>query len=404
MFQSRFKVFALRFSFLLLALIISSASVFAFSLTKNTRISLLTASPGEELYSTFGHNALRFCDTTTKTDLVFNYGTFDFNTPHFYVKFCRGSLKYQLAVERFDRFMEEYIDENRTVREQVLNLDSTETLRLIGLISENYKPENRYYQYDFFYDNCATRIRDIIAKSSDSPVIWPEKPAEPVETFRSLYRLYLIQMPWTKFGIDLLMGLPSDRVTNVYLDMYLPDRVHDAVQYAKYQDERPLMKSYSTLFEAASTPVSASSFARPIFICWIIFILGILCFLNRTVSRIFNVLLFTSVGLLGLLIAFFGLATLHVPTHNNLNIIWALPFHAIFIYFTAKRWAKVYFFISALLAVLFLISWPILPQEFNFASLPIILLLAIRSFAISSEVGRKTLSRIPVKSLKSNKK
>ena len=131
-------------------------------LSEHTKVSLLTSSPGEDLYAQFGHSAIRITDTLSGQDLVFNYGLFDFNTPGFYVKFIRGKLPYQLGIQRFDAFLNAYIEENRQCRELEINLNEKERLALINFLSVNYLPENREYPYDFFFDNCATRIRDIL--------------------------------------------------------------------------------------------------------------------------------------------------------------------------------------------------------------------------------------------------
>jgi hypothetical protein len=124
-------------------------------------ISLITADPGEELYSLFGHSAIRVKDTVNNQDLVFNYGTFNFNTPNFYMKFTRGKLLYMLSIQQFDRFKRSYEYEKRDLKEQILNLTQDQKQAIFQFLLWNYQPENRYYKYDFFFDNCATRIRDV---------------------------------------------------------------------------------------------------------------------------------------------------------------------------------------------------------------------------------------------------
>src|SRR5690606_31625041 len=130
--------------------------------TSRTRISLLTCTPGSELYSVFGHSALRVVDSNAVTDIVYNYGTFDFNDPNFYSKFVRGKLNYYLSTEYFRDFVYGYRLEGRGITEQVLLLTAEEKLALKKFLRENLKPENRHYAYDFFLDNCTTRLRDLI--------------------------------------------------------------------------------------------------------------------------------------------------------------------------------------------------------------------------------------------------
>src|SRR5574337_431851 len=134
------------------------------------RVSLLTASPGEELYSTFGHSALRITDTVSNTDIVYNYGTFNFDEPNFYMKFVRGKLPFYLSVERFEDFLFEYQQDNRGITEQVLNLNCYEKERIYALLNENMMGPNRMYKYDFTFDNCTTRLRDLIERATDSTV------------------------------------------------------------------------------------------------------------------------------------------------------------------------------------------------------------------------------------------
>ena len=130
------------------------------------RISLLTCTPGEELYSTFGHSAIRVVDLRNNTDLIFNYGTFDFNDPDFYKKFVQGKLLYFVSVDSIQNFLWEYEYFKRGVMEQVLNLTCAEKQNMIAALFENAKEENKYYRYDFNYDNCTTRLRDILEKSN----------------------------------------------------------------------------------------------------------------------------------------------------------------------------------------------------------------------------------------------
>jgi len=138
--------------------------------TSHLRISLLTCTPGEDLYSTFGHSALRITDSSGNDNIVFNYGTFDFSEPGFYIKFIRGKLMYYLSTENFDSFRDFYKTEKRGITEQVLNLSSSEKKSIIKLLQQNLESENRFYKYDFLFDNCTTRLRDLLEKTADTSV------------------------------------------------------------------------------------------------------------------------------------------------------------------------------------------------------------------------------------------
>ena len=131
----------------------------------STRLSLLTCAPGEEIYSLFGHTAIRYENPSQGIDIVFNYGLFSFNTPNFIFRFSLGETDYQLGATDYERFAAEYAFFGRSVWQQTLNLTDEEKTELIRLLQENYRPENRVYRYNFFYDNCATRPRDKIEES-----------------------------------------------------------------------------------------------------------------------------------------------------------------------------------------------------------------------------------------------
>ena len=154
------------------------------------RLSLLTCAPGEEIYSLFGHTAIRYEDPANGIDAVFNYGLFSFNTPNFILRFSLGETDYQLGATDYARFAAEYAFDGRSVWQQTLNLSKEEKAELIRLLQENYLPENRVYRYNFFYDNCATRPRDKIEESIDGKVIYPAEPQD-----GSRYRTSILQGP-----------------------------------------------------------------------------------------------------------------------------------------------------------------------------------------------------------------
>ena len=181
--------------------------------TSRLRISLLTCTPGEELYSSFGHSAFRVIDSNSVTDIVYNYGTFNFDDEGFYIKFVRGKLLYYVSTEYFIDFKNIYESENRGITEQVLLLSASERIAVNQFLNENIKAENRFYKYDFFFDNCTTRLRDILKKQHDS--IFCQKPVMPAgTTFRQAIHQYLDHngQQWSELGIDILMGRRCDAI------------------------------------------------------------------------------------------------------------------------------------------------------------------------------------------------
>ncbi len=207
-------------------------SIFLFSISKtfaqqdscNLQVSLLTVTPGEELYSTFGHSAIRIRDTVTNQDIVYNYGTFNFEEPNFYMKFVRGKLSFYLSPDNYDSFVAETREEQRGITEQILNLTCEQKRNIIMLLETNMMAQNRTYKYDFTFDNCTTRLRDLIEKATDSTVHFGEV-LKTKRTFRDLIYVYLNynDKQWSKLGIDILLGSRMDVTATPYQVMFLPD-------------------------------------------------------------------------------------------------------------------------------------------------------------------------------------
>lgn len=216
-----------RFKFLaslILIGILSFSNTYAKQFSEQSEVSLLTCSPGEDIYRHWGHSALRFHDPLNKIDLVFNYGTFNFNTPNFYTKFIKGKLMYRLAYESYRDFLPEYMRSGQGVTEQKLNLDLETKRKLFAAVIENYKPENRYYHYDFLFDNCSTRIRDIIEDNVEGKIIYKENTNES-KSFWNLLDQFMERSRWVYLGIHLILGSPCDVEATPYQYMFLPDNM-----------------------------------------------------------------------------------------------------------------------------------------------------------------------------------
>jgi len=353
------------------------------------RISLLTCSPGEELYSTFGHTALRVTDSTTGSDLVFNYGTFEFG-PDFYTQFVLGKLLYSLSIERFDDFMYNYQLESRSVQEQELLLDCISAQKLYGALMMNAQPQNRHYRYDFLFDNCTTRARDIVARNAPSPVIFNTILPSPPPTFRDQIHTYLDLggQYWSRLGIDILLGIKLDqRVTNLQ-SMFLPDYLLKGFDHAT-TNHHPLASPPKTILQMPS-PLNKGSLFRPGIVFTILLVVGVALSFSKArwaVNAIsfFDFLFFFVLGLSGLLILFMWFGTNHTVCRDNLNILWALPTHFIiaFVLHKNKKWIHVYFKTVLVISGMLVLTWPWFPQELNVALLPIVLLIIVRSWFLS---------------------
>jgi hypothetical protein len=347
------------------------------------RISLLTCTPGEELYSIFGHSALRVIDSNSVTDIVYNYGTFNFDDEGFYLKFIRGKLMYYISAAYFNDFKFEYQSANRGITEQVLNLTGEEKINIRHALHENLKEENKYYQYDFFLDNCTTRLRDMIVKSKTPQPILP--PVMPINTtFREAIHAYLDKgdQPWSKLGIDILLGAPTDGIMTTAQQQFLPDNLMKALDSVSNVS---IVDKSATLYEL-STETNRRSFFTP-FIFFTVFLIlyGMLCIAGKkrfsTLISSMDGLLFFLTGLLGFILIFMWIGTDHSMTKNNYNLLWALPSHLVFSFFinSTKSWIKKYFLFTTISLVLVLIAWISLPQQMNNALIPFVLLLLYRS-------------------------
>jgi hypothetical protein len=354
------------------------------------RVSLLTCTPGNELYSIFGHSAIRIIDSNNVNDLVFNYGTFNFNDDEFYIKFIKGKLNYFVSVQQTEDFIFSYTAEGRGITEQVLNFSEQEKNDIKYALIENLKEENKYYQYDFFYDNCTTRLRDIISKSKQPnpilPYVMPEK-----TRFRQAIHMYLekSEQHWSKLGIDLLLGAKTDKIMSAKEQEFLPENLMNAFDQCANQKlvSNKIQLTPPSFINQISKPIFT-----PIFCFWIFFaVILILSLLkNKFVSIITTVLDFTILfftGALGILFIFMWFGTDHIMTKNNYNILWALPTNIIAAFFirSKQHFVRSYFLFVACFLSLILICWNFLPQQLNSSLIPIVLSLLVRLYFLISQ-------------------
>ena len=349
---------------------------------------MLTCTPGEELYSTFGHSALRVTDSAAAIDVIYNYGTFDFDDPAFYSKFVRGKLLYFVSVDILENFVKAYQYEHRGITEQILNLSCAAKEKLFSALQENAKEENRYYKYDFVSDNCTTRLRDIVFKNSGGTIITTNiRPNENI-TFRNLIHEYLNKSHqyWSKLGIDMLLGVPLDKKISNDEAMFLPDYLmkgFDSTHLSNIAYPRPLVSERNEILKPTIEDKKAPLLSPLVIFLLLFIIVGVLSFSRRSrrFFSVFDFVLFFLSGVIGLLILFMWFGTDHPECKNNFNVVWAFPLHFIVVFFFYKKWnwLRIYFLVNALLLLLLLICWKWLPQEMNNALLPVVALLLVRS-------------------------
>lgn len=307
------------------------------------RISLLTCGPGTEIWETFGHTAIRIVDSNAEipfNDLVYNYGMFSFG-PGFELKFMRGKLNYYVATDYYGTFLEEYYEYGRSVHEQELNLTDEKKFEINAFLENNALPENRYYKYDFFFDNCATRIRDVFPKSLGKGFQFGNALAgEPVLTFRDIMNRYFYRRHWDRIGVNILLGSRIDRVMTNEDIMFLPDYLQKGVAGAKLDGE-PMSEHGAIVLDGS--PHLPAGLNLPLVLTSTLFLLTIT---GHTVTRlkflgrIMNTLLLLVTGLLGCLILVMWFATDHQGCGNNYNILWAMPINLLLTFWKPKGRGK----------------------------------------------------------------
>jgi len=354
----------------------------------DTIVYLITCNPGTETYSIYGHSALRIVNDQGKSDLVYNWGVFDFSTPNFTWKFAKGRLEYMLAVESMGNFLQTYLYEQRAVFSQRINLTPAEIRQLMLLIDENLKPGNIKYRYDFFYDDCSTRIRDLLEKSIGNSLSYPPEEPAIAPTFRDMTGRYQAPYPWLKFGIDLIMGSPGDKKTTFRDMMFLPLDLQNCLSETVVKRDGkmiPLLQNPETLldFELPSQKQMHLFSPENVFALLLILLIIMMPLIrNRSIVAIIDIIIFLVLSILSFLMIFFNFFTDHQQMKLNLNILWLNPF-VIFCFVSlilgrpGIRWFRIVFFIS----VAFLVLHMLLPQDFSIAVLPLILILVLRSSA-----------------------
>ena len=293
------------------------------------RISLLTCGPGNEFIgASFGHTAIRIIDSVAGTDEAYNYGTFDFDAPNFELRFAQGKMTYLLAKSSYAGFMQEYFTAGRSVLEQELNLSPAERAKLRTLLEDNLLPDNRGYIYSSVYDNCATRVRDLLRRTlGDSLKYGTSIPNNPRLTFRDAWNEHLTGEVWERFGINILTGTHVDKVMTNEQAMFLPEYLSNAFAGATFKG-RPLVLSSQKLLPQRLAIPKEPSIDPPFWVMLAVSILVIACQVLPRLQRtgmIAGRSLLAVTGLFGCLMVIMWVGTDHKICENNLNLLWALP-------------------------------------------------------------------------------
>lgn len=320
-----------------------SSTLMALPPSAGLRISLLTCGVGNELYASFGHTGIRIIDSNRGVDEVYNYGTFNGYEENFELKFMRGKLLYYLSVSTYDQFLRTYVEERRSVQEQELIMTQEQKKYMQALLEENLLPQNRGYKYDFLFDNCATRVRDLFPKAFGPGFRFGQTlDPEARISFRQMINHYLAGKHWERFGINLLLGTPVDRTMKNEQVMFLPDYLRDGVAGAQ-ADGRSIAAPVQTILPSGKgsldLPVSAF-LSHPLFLTLVIAALTIAGLLVRKLSWLgsfMSTLLLVVTGLLGCLMLVMWFGTDHQACQRNWNVLWALPTNLILPFVRRQR-------------------------------------------------------------------
>ncbi|WP_071149982.1 lipoprotein N-acyltransferase Lnb [Bacteroides ndongoniae] len=356
------------------------------------RFSLLTCGAGEEIYSLFGHTAIRYENFTRGIDAVFNYGIFSFNTPNFILRFTLGETDYQLGVTSYKQFAYEYTWTGRDVWQQTLNLNAEEKKKLLALLEENYLPQNRIYRYNFFYDNCATRPRDQIERAVQGTLEYADDMTsfQTGISFRDIVHQYTIGHSWARFGIDLCLGSQADKDITRRQMMFAPFYLKDFLAKAQLKNaqgmERPLVSSEDHIIQSpqqTSTEETPSPLQTAFLLFTIVTIATAYGIYRRKSLWLLDLLLFLAAGVAGCILAFLASFSQHPAVSPNYLLFLFHPLHLLCLPWMIKRVRKkeksIYMWANIIVLTFFILLWGIIPQEFNLAVLPLALSLWIRS-------------------------
>lgn len=360
-------------------------------LSEEAKISVLTSSPYEgEVYTLYGHAAIRVNDPTQKIDFIFNYGIFDFSKPNFIYRFAKGETDYKLGGMNFQDYVIEYEMRGSEITELVLNLDPEEKERIWQALVVNIQPENQVYRYNFFFDNCATRLITVIEKHLNGKIDYNNPPE--TQTFRDLINHCTRNHAWLTFGCDLALGSPTDRVATHYETLFLPMYLKDAFDKATIANPdgstRKLISQTNLLTTADPEEEGyKDGFFTPIVCSLLLFLLvaGITAYewKKKKYFRIVDCVLFFIAGIGGVILFFLSFVSVHPCTWPNWSLVWLQPLDLVaVILFSVKKLKKAayyYHFINFAALTLMLVGWHFIPQHLNAAFIPLVLSLWTRS-------------------------
>ncbi len=336
-------------------------------LSTYSEISIVTSGPGDVLYEKFGHTAIRVKDPVLKLDLIYNYGIFDFDGPNFYLKFIKGFMNYKLARYKFYRSLKSASRDERWVKEQVLNLTKEERNTFFYFLENNAKPENAGYFYDPYFNNCATKPRDILKSILRDKLTFADDSITKQQSLRQLMNKEIHTNTWGSLGINIALGSKLDKVTTAEDAMYLPDYVFSVIQNSSIKRNTgtvALVKKTETLLDFDEKEIKGDLFS-PLLALSIFLLIGVFItyidWKNNKRSKWFDFLLFLITGIFGTLIVFLWFFTNHSTAPNNFNFLWAFAPNLIIAFYITKKnppkWISKYILCLLVLMAIIPIIW-----------------------------------------------
>jgi len=355
-------------------------------ISPEARLSVLTVGPGYPLYAMFGHTAIRLQDPVYQKDIVYNYGTFDFETSFFALKFLYGNLNYFLSKSSFELFTKENQALGRFIEEQVLNLSPKEIYALVKDMETELVSENRYYRYEFFSNNCTTKVRDLLARHRLFTPSQVTITTRTDTTFRGLLRPYLQRRPWIRFGINILLGAPADYTADSWQQTYLPYLFYQSLSGTGLNNSDRLLVSDTRLLIPEKPFAATPYWLSPVPIFWILLVFTavftLMEFLDKADGKWLDRLLFGTVGLAGLILLPVSLLSIHEPLHPNWNLLWVLPAHLLIAVgvtrWQQKLWFRYYLWTALVLHAGLFAGWYFIPQQLPEPIALLVLALVIR--------------------------
>ena len=350
---------------LLTLILVSSAPVAAqedIPPMDSVEFSLLTCQPHDEVYSLYGHTAIRYHELRPGgLDWAFNYGVFDFKKPHFVARFVFGLTDYELGAYPYKYFVKEYRRFGSMVTEQVLNLTDEEKMALHDALAINLRPENKIYRYNYFYNNCTTKARDIIESCINGKVEYAGR-EDYTPSYRDMVHSMTRNNPWSRFGNDLLLGIKADWKTDLRQQEFLPGNLlydFDHAQIYSNGSYRPLIKERRIAVPAGVQIIESGFPLTPLACAAILLAVGIVIFFfewrKKRVFVLWDVLMMITTGTIGIVLTLM-LFSQHPTVSLNLQIILYNPLPWLFLWPVIRGRETRYWKITAILAVLFLIG------------------------------------------------